>query len=47
MINSGSNKIDFYNSLNQTLKNNYQIESVSDINDTFINSILDIIIEIY
>jgi hypothetical protein len=35
LINNGNNKLDFFNSINQNLKNSFQINSINDIDDIF------------
>jgi len=47
LINNGGNREQFFNSLNPTLKNQYQIEFVSDIDDSFLTTFLNTIIEVY
>lgn len=47
LINNGNNKMDFFNSLNPSLKNQFQIEVVSDIDDAFLNAFFNTIIEVY
>jgi len=47
LINNGGNKEQFYQSLNQSLKEEYGIFSSSDITDSFLNNLLNTIVEVY
>lgn len=47
LVNNGGNKQQFFNSLNPTIKNAYQIEVIGDINDAFLNTFFNTIVEIY